>query len=242
MKIYIRKGIDNEIANHNFYAAYDGFKQMGFEICFFHNINEVSDHQVQDIVVGDVDDVRRILFNYDIVAPELDYPEELTAYLGRRVWKSTLNVIANNPDNWNVFIKPIEDKKFTGVVVRSTKDLMGCGTYGEDTEIHCSELVKFVAEWRCFVRHGSILDIRRYRGDWRLHFDARIVEEIVLKYITAPKGYAVDIGLTDKGETILIEVNDGYALGHYGMFSLDYAKLLSARWSELTKTPDECDF
>lgn len=44
------------------------------------------------------------------------------------------------------------------------------------------------------------------------------------------------------GRTLLIEVNDGYALGCYGLFYLDYAKLLSARWAELTKTVDECAF
>lgn len=242
MKIYLKKGQDNEIANHNFYASYDGFKQMGFEICYFQDVNELSDHQKEDIVVSYVDDVRTMLRKYDIVAPEMDYPDELAAFLGRKVWKSKLSVIANNPEKWNVFIKPIEDKKFTGVVVRGTKDLMGCGTYSEDPEILCSDVVKFVSEWRCFVRYGKILDVRRYRGDWRSHFDYRVIENIIMQFKSAPNGYAVDIGLTDKGETLLIEVNDGYALGHYGLFSLDYAKLLSARWSELTDTTDECAF
>ncbi|MBQ8961536.1 MAG: hypothetical protein IJ071_10060 [Ruminococcus sp.] len=41
---------------------------------------------------------------------------------------------------------------------------------------------------------------------------------------------------------MLIEVNDGYALGCYGLFYIDYAKLLSARWAELTGTEDECAF
>ncbi|GFN33505.1 ATP-grasp domain-containing protein [Paenibacillus xylaniclasticus] len=183
-----------------------------------------------------------MLGKYDIVAPEMDYPEELTSFLGRKVWKSRLSTIANNPDNWNVFIKPVEDKRFTGVVVRGTRDLMGCGIYGEDPEILCSDVVNFVAEWRCFVRYGNILDVRRYRGDWRLHCDYRVIDNIVKQFKSAPKGYAVDIGVTDKGETLLIEVNDGYALGHYGLSSLDYAKLLSARWSELTNTTDECAF
>ncbi|WP_339276897.1 ATP-grasp domain-containing protein [Paenibacillus sp. FSL W8-0426] len=242
LKVFVKKGLDNEIANHNFYAAYDGFKQLGFEICYFQDIRTLSGHQKEDIVISYVEDVRSMLRRHDIVAPEIDYPEELTAFLGRKVWKSRLSVIANHPENWNVFIKPVEDKKFTGIVVRSTKDLVGCGTYGEDPEIWCSDVVKFVAEWRCFVRYGDILDVRRYRGDWRVHFDARIVQGIVDQFQSAPKGYAVDIGLTDQGETLLIEVNDGYALGHYGMSSLDYAKLLSARWAELTNTTDECNF
>lgn len=242
MKVYIRKNFDNEIATHNFYAAYDGFKQMGFEIRYFKNITEITDNEKEDIVVGYVDEVRKSLFKFIIVTPEIDYPEELKNFLGRKIWKTKLSIIANNPDSWNVFIKPVEDKKFTGVVVRSTKDLVGCGTCGEDPEILCSEVVNFVAEWRCFVRYGKILDIRRYRGDWRVHFDYKTVENSVSQFESAPNGYAIDFGLTDKGETLLIEVNDGYSLGYYGLFNIDYAKLLSARWAELTNTKDECDF
>ncbi|WP_238996655.1 ATP-grasp domain-containing protein [Paenibacillus pinistramenti] len=119
MKIYLKKANDNEFANHNFYAAYDGFKQMGFEMKHFYNVDELIDLQREDIIVGFVDDVRRALQKFDVIAPEIDYPEEVTGYLGRRVWKSRLSTIANNPENWNVFIKPIEDKKFTGIVVRN---------------------------------------------------------------------------------------------------------------------------
>lgn len=139
-----------------------------------------------------------------------------------------LRAIANHPDNWNVFIKLVEDKKFTGVVVRSTKDWVGCGTYGEDPDMLCSEIVKFAAEWRCFVRYGNILDVRRYKGNWRAHFDCAVVEHAVAQFHSAPTEYSADFGLTDQGKTILIEVNDGYALEHYGLFSVSYAKLLAA--------------
>ncbi len=39
----------------------------------------------------------------------------------------------------------------------------------------------------------------------------------------------------------MIEVNDGFSLGGYGLNALDYAKLLSARWCELVGISDECD-
>lgn len=106
----------------------------------------------------------------------------------------------------------------------------------------CSEVVNFVAEWRCFVRYGKILDVRRYKGDWKVQLNPKIVENAVSEFKSAPKAYAIDFGLTDKGETLLIEVNDGYSLGFYGLSDLDYAKLLAARWAELTNTIDECDF
>lgn len=141
-----------------------------------------------------------------------------------------------------VFVKSLEDKKFTGVVVRSTKDLINCGSCYENAECLCSEIVNFVAEWRVFVRYGKILDVRPYKGNWRIHFDADIIESAVSEYKSAPAAYAIDFGVTDDGRTLLIEVNGGYALGSYGLFYPDYSKLLSARWAELTnlyKTVEE---
>lgn len=242
LKVYIHSKKNKEFSSHNNYAAYEGFNEMGFEIVKYNTLNEIKDRNIEDVIVSHVDDIRNALKEFNILTPEIDYPEEIKKYLGRKIWVSDINTIANNPEKWNVFVKPIEDKKFTGVVVRSTRDLIGCGDLNENTKIFCSEIVNFKAEWRCFVRYGKILDVRPYSGDWRLTFDYKVIENAVSEYKTAPNGYAIDFGVTDKGETLFIEVNDGYALGYYGLFHLDYAKLLSARWAELTNTKDECNF
>jgi len=48
--------------------------------------------------------------------------------------------------------------------------------------------------------------------------------------------------VTTAGATLVVEVNDGYALGAYGLMPLAYAKFLSARWAQLSGTPDYADF
>ena len=242
MKVYIQSKDKYTPHNYNFFNAYQGFKEMGFETIMFSNFQELRNSKEDDVVVGYVNTVRQRLFDFGIITPEIDYPKELTRYLGRKIWTTKLSQITDNPELWPIFVKPIEDKKFTGVVVRSTKDLVGCGTYGENPDILCSEIVNFKAEWRCFVRYGKILDVRPYKGDWRLHFEPTIIENAVKDYSTAPNGYAIDFGVTDDGRTLMIEINDGYALGCYGLFYINYAKLLSARWAELTNTTDECAF
>jgi hypothetical protein len=222
--------------------AYQGFDEMGFEIIPFHDHDTFQRSQKEDIIVGYVGTVRARLADFGIITPEMDYPDELQKYLGRKIWKTKMNEVSNDPDRWPVFVKPLEDKQFTGVVVRSSKDLIGCGIQGVNQDVYCSEIVKFDAEWRCFVRYGQILSVRPYKGDWRKHFDYKVIENAVKEFTSAPAGYAIDFGTTDDGRTLLIEVNDGYALGCYGLFYLDYAKLLSARWAELTGTEDECAF
>ncbi|MFQ9453270.1 MAG: hypothetical protein ACLUUQ_00395 [[Ruminococcus] lactaris] len=37
-------------------------------------------------------------------------------------------------------------------------------------------------------------------------------------------------------------MNDGYSLGSYGLVPIQYAKLVSARWSQLLNRTDEFDF
>jgi hypothetical protein len=242
MKAYIQSYPEGIPHNYNFMNAYQGFREMGFEIILFSNKEMLKQSQPSDIIVGYVGTVRSRLSDLGIVTPEMDYPDELQKYLGRQVWKATMYDVSNNPECWPVFVKPIEDKQFTGVVVKSTKDLIGCGIQNVNQDVYCSEIIDFAAEWRCFVRYGKILSVRQYKGDWKCHYDAQIIENAVKEFVSAPKGYAIDFALTKGGQTLLIEVNDGYALGCYGLFYLDYAKLLSARWSELTGTEDECAF
>lgn len=243
MRVYILKGSDNEFVSINNYAAYEGFKQMGWEIIYYKNIEEIENNKREDIIVGCIYDVKTMLKKFNCIIPNLCYPNELKKYLGRKIWKSTLNTIANNPEKWNVFIKPYTASKvFTGILVKDTKDLIGCGIPKSDIDVWCSEPVNFVSEYRCFVRYNKIIGVKHYKGDWKIPFDSKIIQSAVNDYINAPKGYGIDFGVTDKNETLLIEVNDGYSLGSYGLFPINYAKLLSARWAELTESMDYCDF
>ena len=106
-------------------------------------------------------------------------------------------------------------------------------------DIWCSEPVKFVSEYRVFVRYGNILDARKYKGNPFISADEKIVEKAIATFENPPAGYSMDFGITDDGRCLVIEVNDGYALGSYGLFPTLYAKLISARWAEMTDTIDE---
>jgi hypothetical protein len=244
MKVYIRQNANREFITTNGAVAYDGFRKLGWEIVPFCSNDELEDLQPDEVVVGCIDHVQQALLKLGITPPaEVNYPTELQQFLGRKIWKSQINYIAKHPELWNVFVKPSkETKKFTGRVIRSPKDLISCGDELIDTEIWCSEPVKFLAEWRCFVRYNEILDVRLYRGDWAVHFDPQVVKDAVAAYKSAPASYAIDFGLTDTGKTLMVEVNEGYSIGCYGLFSTEYARFLSARWAEITNSRDYCQF
>lgn len=243
MKVYIQKNEFNNCANINFAVALDGFDKMGWEIVPFQSVAELSIITKEDIFVGFVDETKQILGNLNIEYKEIDcYPSELEPYLGRKIWKdSFLNFVKTN--KFGCFIKPSDQNKlFTGKLINRIGDLVSIGHPENDFEIYCSEPISFISEARCFVKYGKIIDFRRYKGSWKVKFDIDVEEDCIGNFSSGLNGYAIDFGVTNNGETILVEVNEGYSLGAYGLFSVDYAKLLSARWFQLMNLEDPCNY
>lgn len=242
MQVYIQTNKKGMPYNVNAFSAMQGFEQMGFETILFSELEELKDVAETNIIVGGIGYVKAFLKKRNIMVEDIDYPEQLNEFYKRKIWSSTVYELLAQKPIAPVFVKPKEGKQFNGFLYKADHDLIGRINSNQDTLLHCSEAVNIKEEWRCFVRYGNILDIRRYTGMIGLSYDIELVKKMVVQYSEAPRGYALDIGVTDKGETIVVEVNDGYSLGSYGLDPLLYAKLLSARWSELTNSKDECDF
>ncbi len=243
MVLYTQKLIKGNISNISFYTGIEAFYNMGFEIVEVEKLDALEIEE-DHIFLGGISFIHSALKKLNIPVPEpLDYPKSLAKFFGRKIYESTINEISNNPNLWNVFVKPKEiTKKFTGRLITGTKDLVGCGDIDMDVPIWVSEPVEFITEWRTYIRYNKILGVRSYKGDWRSQFDFRIIEEAVDSYEDAPAGYTLDFVLTTDGRLLLVEANDGYSLGSYGLFFVDYAKLISARWAELTGQKDLCNY
>ena len=100
----------------------------------------------------------------------------------------------------------------------------------------CSEVVEFVSEYRAFVLEGELLDLRHYKGDFRLFPNTAVIDAAVGAYTHAPVAYGIDFGLTRDRQTLLVETNEAYSLGCYGLAPLLYSTLLEHRWNELTSS------
>ncbi len=241
MKIYIKTDANGIPETETDYTAWQGFQSLGFDPIFYRDEKEIEDTRPDDLIVGGVSIIKRKLDRFGITIPEYDYPEKLDKYLGRRIWKDKLDSILNKPEEWPVFVKPIRDKAFVGFVLRSLNDVPRLRSTKKDEPVLCSELVEFDAEYRAFTRYGRVWDVRQYRGDWHVRFSSDALDEMISCYYDIPAGCAIDIGVTPDGRTLLVEINDGFALGCYGAEPVQYAKLLSARWCELVGIHDECD-
>lgn len=234
-KAYIRHR-ESYPENENTFAALEGFRQRGVEIAPFYGFGDIETlpDLARDVcLVGHLGDVWTALKCLGITQPpSLDYPEELSDFLGRRLWRSDIKTIRGMTQR--VFVKPVKQKLFTGFALTGHfRDMLRIGTYPEDEEVWVSEPVEFVAEYRAFILRHEILDVRAYKGDWSKAPDRRIVENIVTAWKDAPIACSVDIGITSDGRTLLVEVNDGYALGSYGLYPTLYAQMIEARWEEM---------
>lgn len=203
-----------------------------------------------DFIAGDIPSMFAAMKQLGIKYTYNDYPDSLRKHLHRKIWSSTMKdvrqILYNDLNsefefglNW--FIKPKDKlKRFTGFVCTSIDDLQYCKGAGNNVKLWCSEPVRFLSEWRCPVINGDVKGIYPAPGSEKelLKYNARLilldtVKTWVKDFKKCPKAYCLDVGILSNGTPALIEVNDGFSVGKYGMPDEVYAELLITRWNEL---------
>ena len=236
-KFYLRREeLKPDTAAQN--AIRQGLWMQGVETVDYFDPAEIAgfDDLGPDVgVAGYIGDVQTALLHLGrSLPPNMDYPKELAAFRGRRIFASTLGEVRAKRET--CFIKPARDHKlFTGFVWSDTAEgRRDAVAVHDDIPVWVSDPVRFVSEYRTFVLEDEILDCRRYKGDWSKAPNRKIVEQAVDKLKgVAPVAYCVDFGVTHDGATLLVEMNDGYAMGPYGLAPPQYACMITARWRQL---------
>lgn len=218
-----------------------GFNEMGIHCIPFQGFGDIEtsvDCGPEALVCGFIEDVYKALDKLKLPRPpSIDYPEELKDFYGRKIWEGSLDEIQDKGlyAEPGVFVKPRDRQKlFTGFIWKGTRSCrLFLAPYPKTTLVFFAEPVVFESEYRCYVLEGKILDVKHYRGDWS-RAPARDVVEAAVKAYQPYRAYAIDFGVLDSGKTVVVEVNDAFALGNYGLHARAYARLIEARWEELT--------
>jgi hypothetical protein len=239
-RVYIKKA-GGEIASEACYAAWRGFSQLGYPLDFF-EWEDLTQRCLRldplTLVVGGTIAVHMALRQIGAEAPPpLNLPLPLLGFAGRRVWETTLGAVRlsfRSGQGAPVFVKPLaETKSFPGCVVTGEGKLGGLQHLADDLGVQAAEPVAFVSEWRYFVHHGTVAGLAHYRGEWSVVPDSDTVRRAVAAYSRGPAAYSLDFGVTADGRSLLVEANDAFALGAYGLDAVAYARMLEDRWLEL---------
>lgn len=224
------------------YVSRQPLIDLGFEIIPFDGDdleNELLCYPMdisKDVIIGSVGATNAFFKACDIEPPTyLGYPMEISSFLGRDIFKTTVGELTD--ENYPCFIKPSEGiKLFTGEVIESYKQIDWLKKYydvTDDVPILVSGLVDFVSEYRCFVHEEELKGIQYYDGDFRVFPDVAVIEEIISGYYSGNVAYTLDVGITSDGRTLLVEVNDMWAIGSYGMDAKTYALMCVRRMREI---------
>jgi len=243
MRVYIHRP-DQTPFSINRQVALVGFSLRGEDVRLFDTAEyDALPLTQEDIVVGGVGFVQRALKRLNLTVPLLaSVPSSLAVFAGRKIWRSALIDARRAVERGEgIFIKPLPEqlKLFSGQPLRQFADLLQTAHLPDDTLVECSELTPFVSEYRTFVVHGEIVGLRHYNGNPLIFPDAACIRAAIAAYQDAPSGYALDVGVCEHGRTLLVEVNDGYAVGSYGLSPLTYAALIDARWAELRQNKSD---
>lgn len=216
-----------------------GFWLLGVETATYEYTGDIQ--YIKDLsptvgLAGYIEDVHLALTQMNRPIPRhKDYPEPLTEFLGRSLRKTYLGEVRSLVNKY--FVKPVNHKQFNGMVWHNDEfSRRLIVTQPDDTEVWISDYVNFVSEYRSFILDGEVLDCRHYKGDWSIAPKKNIVKAgVEAMKGSCPIAYCLDWGITDDGHTLLVEMNDAYAFGNYGLNPVYCAHMLSARWYEMAR-------
>lgn len=155
----------------------------------------------------------------------------------RPVYRRTMAEIrkdVNNDVKW--FVKPFQQKLFTGLVV-DKYSISSLREFSDDLEVMAYvPLPKILSEWRTYVLNGQIQDCRNYAGDFRISPNYDFIEEKIRKYRDKlPVAFTLDVGVHEGNGDVIIEFNDMYAIGNYGLPNDTYLIMLRQRYFEIMR-------
>jgi len=233
MKAYIR-ALNNFPIEDWAVSAYMGFKERQVSTIFFEEIEEVPLNK-NNIVVSFVEETIQHLENLGVVVPRvMNIPKEIESYAQRSIRRITMGEY-RKAHYLPTFIKPdFKPKSFQAGVITKESSIEFFKDVKDDEQIMTSEVVDLVSEFRGYVVDRELKGMHLYQGDFRKYPDFKVVEQAIKDFKSQPRGYSIDFGVTEKGDTVLIECNDGFSLGNYGLRADLYTNLLIKRWIELT--------
>lgn len=216
------------------YSAKMGAEQLGIDVKVFEDSDDVPGHPT-NILVGSVEMLSKWLTSNSFNVPKAIPVGMFGRYYGRPVHIRTMNKAYDLVEQGPIFVKPAtEIKAFTGFVATDAT-MLEVFSQNYKGEVQIQPVLDIVSEYRCYVSNNKIIGMKHYSGDPLVFPNADFIRSCKtvgdqLDY----HSYVLDFGVLDNGETILVEPNDGWAIGNYGLEPQKYYLFVRDRWLQMT--------
>ncbi len=252
MRAFVLTDPDGQIRDRDQLDLYDGYLALAYDVKLI-SANDIYTNKYnitrEDVFGGHVQLCQYIWKQLKVADPCIPtYPEEFKPYLQRNIQKMSAGnfrkLLQENEEFGNLlFVKPVTNKLFTGFTCLTGQDFDSKTNCGDNVEVYVSSNVNFGAEFRAYIYKGKVVDCYRYWGDdWKATTPVDDIEKMAALSKVKSIFYSIDVGINVcSRKTLLVEVNDGYALGNYGLAPIDYARYTSQRCLEILHDPLNLD-
>lgn len=219
-------------------CAAEGYEQLGYRVSTFERTDILTDKYRlfygTSPFVGSINTMKSLFRREGVEPSPIDFPAEMS--LGRLVIQMPLSAAVDYFRHGGevVFIKPVETKLFDGMLLQNFSGLHYFEPFLKDNpKCWVSPKMEVRSEFRGFVHRGELVDCRHYSGSFYLRPNYTFIEAAIEDYTVAPVAYTIDVAVNGEMETVVVECNDFWAIGSYGLEPKLYAQMLADRYFEV---------
>ena len=219
--------------------AIDGFEYLGYDVVRFTLEDVMSgkmDYRARsNPFVGSIDGMTMLFKNIGKYPTPIDFPESIVSsgLLNRKVVTMKLNdfVDAFKRTQKPMFVKPVQTKLFDGALISKEEHLSYLKL--ENCDVLVCEPIEILSEHRVYVHNRKAVYSSNYSGDFRINPNFEYVDKLIEVYKEQPISYTIDVAVLKDGSMTVIEFNDFWAIGSYGLYCINYAQMLLDRYCEI---------
>ncbi len=216
------------------YSAMMGAEQLGIQVKRFEDSSEVPGDPT-NIIVGSVEVSSQWLRTNGYHVPSAMPMDRFAKVLGRSCQIISMSQAFEMAKTNPIFVKPATQvKAFTGFVARNPI-MLQVFSDGYCGDVYVQPVVDIVSEYRCYLSNNKVVGMKHYSGDPFKYPDSTLIHKsIELGNEFNYHSYVLDFGVLADGSTILIEPNDAWAIGNYGLDPEQYYLFVRNRWLQIT--------
>lgn len=185
--------------------------------------------------VGSIDVMSMLFKNIGKYPTPIDFPESIisSGLLNRKIATMKLHdfvdvfKISQKP----MFVKPVQTKLFDGALISKDEHLSYLKL--ENCDVLVCDPIEILSEHRVYIHNKKAIYSCNYSGDFRINPNFEYVDKLNEEYKEQPISYTIDVAVLKDSSMTVIEFNDFWAIGSYGLYCINYAQMLLDRYCEI---------